>query len=149
MKQHLNFPLKMENYKILTYMNENSQIVKGKLVDYSLYDKIQTASILRLLYWLNENILCHSHLGFNLRNKLSNGIKFDDYWNTYLINSFTYWNENLDKRVNNIRRENSSLELCFSPVPFEKQEKEIKSPIFRSTETDFSNIDPIHLYPML
>ena len=70
------------------------EIKRGVKVKFHEYPTILRASIIRLLTWLNENVLINEELGFNLRSKLADGMYFNQECNQYLIESYCYWIEN-------------------------------------------------------
>ena len=81
----------MADYKRITYLDASMKIRRGIKVPFHEYQIITRASILRLLNWLNNNVLIDENIGFNLRSKLSDGIYFDQKWHQYLIESYCHW----------------------------------------------------------
>ena len=92
----------MENFKTLTYVDENLNLIRREKVIYQDYDKKLRKSLLILITWLNENILSNDELGFNLKKKIEDGIKFNDEWHIYFLESHSFWKEKLKNNHKNL-----------------------------------------------
>ena len=71
--------------------------------------QILRTSILRIMWWLNHFVLVHDNLGFHLRNKLVDGLRFNQEWHQYLIESYNYWSNELDSRLK--QQKNNKLKV--------------------------------------
>jgi len=119
------FPPKLWDHCLLT---NDSEVKTGALVldtmqigyytsTYQDFDYQQLLSILRMLQWLQDNVLDpYPGKGHFLREKLSKGIEFNDGMNSYLINSYRHWKGQIGRGV--VRKTfsvNISITHCLDP----------------------------------
>nr|QBK90644.1 MAG: uncharacterized protein LCPAC104_01410 [Pithovirus LCPAC104] len=80
----------MSQYKVINYVNENLEIQELKIESIK-YDHYLRISILRLLIWLEKNILKDPNRGIEIKKKLFSGFSFDDANLEYIIKSYKFW----------------------------------------------------------
>lgn len=74
-------PLVLDDMKISYYVSDPNE-----------FHIEMVLSIIRMATWLQKNILVpYPDKGYYLRNKLSRGIRFTEEMNTYLIDSYRHW----------------------------------------------------------
>jgi hypothetical protein len=74
-------------------------------------------SILRMIQWLQDNVLDpYPGKGHFLREKLSKGVEFNEDMNSYLINSYRHWREQIGRgMVRQTFSVNISITHCLDP----------------------------------
>ena len=75
---------------------------------YDQYVQMRRKSILFALSWLEENVLNRNDTGHHLRERIQNGVRFDDDTNRYLMNSCFHWLK-MTKQLNYNRDRSRSL----------------------------------------
>lgn len=74
--------------------------IKAVTIGVNEYNQMLMSSVLRALKWLDVNVLSKNiHDGYYLRQRLTEGIIFDDDSNRYLINSYLHWKTLLAARA--------------------------------------------------
>lgn len=74
-------------------------------------------SILRMIQWLQDNVLDpYPGKGHFLREKLSKGVELNEEMNSYLINSYRHWKEQMGRgMIRDTFSVNVSITHCLDP----------------------------------
>ena len=94
--------IQMANYKILTYIDSNYNLIKEERVKYSDYVILMSLSILRILIWFNKT---YNLIPFPINEQTT--INLNDRNHDYLIRKYCHWSE----QIKDIRRPSMEIDL--------------------------------------